>query len=56
MRRILALTIAFATATTFIAAEQSQPASATYQLPPQAIVDILDAAPPPTPIGWRSAS
>ena len=48
MRRLTALTIALAAATTWIAAEQSQPANSSYQLPPQVIVDILDAPPPPT--------
>ena len=47
MRRSIALIIAVATATVLTAAQQ-QPAPATYQLPPQVIVDILDAAPPPT--------
>jgi dipeptidyl aminopeptidase/acylaminoacyl peptidase len=48
MRRIYALSIAVVTATSLITAEQPQ-SVATYQLPPQSIVDILDAAPPPTP-------
>ena len=47
MRRLIAFSIAVATATT-LAAQQPQPSVATYQLPPQAIVDILDAPPPPT--------
>ena len=47
MRRLLALVIAIAATTTWLTA-QSQPAAVTYQLPPQAIVDILDAPPPPT--------
>jgi dipeptidyl aminopeptidase/acylaminoacyl peptidase len=48
MRRFLALTIAVASATVWISAQQPQPASVTYQTPPQVIVDILDAPPPPT--------
>jgi hypothetical protein len=47
MRRLVALTIALATATAWLSA-QSQPATPGYQLPPQEIVDILDAPPPPT--------
>ena len=47
MRRLIALTIALATATASISA-QSQTATPGYQLPPKEIVDILDAAPPPT--------
>src|SRR5262245_17424993 len=51
MRRshLLALVTALvATATVWVSA-QSAPAGATgYQLPPKVIVDILDAAPPPT--------
>jgi dipeptidyl aminopeptidase/acylaminoacyl peptidase len=48
MRRLFALSIAVATATVWVAAEQPQSA-VTYQVPPQVIVDILDAPPPPTP-------
>jgi dipeptidyl aminopeptidase/acylaminoacyl peptidase len=48
MRRLVALTIAVATATAWVTAQQPQ-STATYQLPPQVIVDILDASPPPTP-------
>ena len=48
MRRLLALSIAVVTATTWTSAQQTPSSAATYQLPPQAIVDILDAAPPPT--------
>jgi dipeptidyl aminopeptidase/acylaminoacyl peptidase len=47
MRRLIALTIAFATATAWISA-QTQSATPGYQLPPKEIVDILDAPPPPT--------
>jgi dipeptidyl aminopeptidase/acylaminoacyl peptidase len=47
MRRTLALAIALAATTTWLTA-QSQPAAVTYQVPPQVIVDILDAPPPPT--------
>jgi dipeptidyl aminopeptidase/acylaminoacyl peptidase len=48
MRRLLALTIAVVTTTTWSSAQQSQPGAVTYQLPPKVIVDILDAPPPPT--------
>jgi dipeptidyl aminopeptidase/acylaminoacyl peptidase len=48
MRRLIALTITLATATVWITAQQPQSTAVTYQLPPQAIVDILDAPPPPT--------
>ena len=47
MRRLIALTIALATATAGISA-QTQTATPGYQLPPKEIVDILDAPPPPT--------
>ena len=46
--RLVALTIAFATASAWLSAQaQPRPAASSYQLPPQVIVDILDAAPPP---------
>jgi dipeptidyl aminopeptidase/acylaminoacyl peptidase len=48
MRRLTALTLALALTGTWLLAAQPQPAAATYQLPPQVIVDILDAPPPPT--------
>jgi dipeptidyl aminopeptidase/acylaminoacyl peptidase len=50
MRRIrfVAATLAFATATVWVSAQQGQPATPGYLLPPKVIVDILDAAPPPT--------
>ena len=48
MRRLVALSIAVATATAWVTAQQPRSTS-TYQLPPQVIVDILDAPPPPTP-------
>ena len=47
MRRLIALTIALATATAWISA-QTPTATPGYQLPPKEIVDILDAPPPPT--------
>jgi dipeptidyl aminopeptidase/acylaminoacyl peptidase len=48
MRRLIALSIALTVTTTFTLAQQPQSSATTYQVPPQAIVDILDAAPPPT--------
>jgi dipeptidyl aminopeptidase/acylaminoacyl peptidase len=48
MRRLIALVTVVATSSIWVAAEQQQPTVATYQVPPQAIVDILDAPPPPT--------
>ena len=47
MRRLIALTLTLATATVWISA-QTQTATPGYLLPPKEIVDILDAAPPPT--------
>jgi dipeptidyl aminopeptidase/acylaminoacyl peptidase len=48
--RLVALTITIATTSALLSAQaQPRPASTGYQLPPQAIVDMLDAAPPPTP-------
>jgi hypothetical protein len=45
--RLVALTIAIATTSALLSAQgQPRPASSGYQLPPQAIVDMLDAAPP----------
>lgn len=46
--RLVALTIALATATAWLSAQQPQPAPTGYLLPPKVVVDILDAAPPPT--------
>jgi dipeptidyl aminopeptidase/acylaminoacyl peptidase len=46
MRRLLVLIVLAASATVWVSA-QSAPATG-YQLPPKVIVDILDAAPPPT--------
>ncbi|HXG87569.1 MAG TPA: prolyl oligopeptidase family serine peptidase [Vicinamibacterales bacterium] len=50
MRRIhlAALVVTFATAVAPLTARQSPAATSGYLLPPKAIVDILDAAPPPT--------
>ena len=45
MRRFIALTIALATATVWTSAQQS--VTPGYQLPPNEIVNILDAPPPP---------
>ena len=48
--RLIALTIAIATTSALLSAQgQPRPATTGYQLPPQVIVDMLDAAPPPTP-------
>jgi dipeptidyl aminopeptidase/acylaminoacyl peptidase len=47
MRRLIALTIALATASAWTSA-QTQNATPGYQLPPKEIVAILDAPPPPT--------
>ena len=48
--RLVALTIAIATTSALLSAQgQPRPAATGYQLPPQVIVDMLDAAPPPTP-------
>ena len=49
MRRLIALPLAVVATSTWLAAQPQQPAAVTYQLPPQVIVDILDATPPPTP-------
>ena len=48
--RLVAVTLAIATATAWVSAQGNRAQSATpgYLLPPKAIVDILDAAPPPT--------
>ena len=47
--RLVALTIAIATTSALLSAQgQPRPAATGYQLPPQVIVDMLDAAPPPT--------
>jgi dipeptidyl aminopeptidase/acylaminoacyl peptidase len=46
--RLIALTIALATTTTWLSAQQAQTATSGYLLPPKEIVAILDAAPPPT--------
>ena len=46
--RLVAITIVCVTASTWLAAQAQPPAASGYQLPPKAIVDILDAAPPPT--------
>ena len=47
-RKLVALTMAGVTASAWLSAQaQPQPAVSGYQLPPKAIVDILDAAPPP---------
>ena len=48
--RFVAATLAIATATVWVSAagQQGQSATPGYLLPPKAIVDILDAAPPPT--------
>jgi dipeptidyl aminopeptidase/acylaminoacyl peptidase len=48
MRRLFALTLALALATSWTAAQQPQPATTGYVQPPKVIVDILDAPPPPT--------
>ncbi len=46
--RLVALTIAIATTSALLSAQgQPRPATTGYQLPPQVIVDMLDAAPPP---------
>ncbi|MET0211417.1 MAG: S9 family peptidase, partial [Vicinamibacterales bacterium] len=46
--RLVALTIAIATTSALLSAQgQPRPAATGYQLPPQVIVDMLDAAPPP---------
>jgi dipeptidyl aminopeptidase/acylaminoacyl peptidase len=45
--RLVALSLSLVAMTAAISARQTQPASTTYQVPPKAIVDILDAAPPP---------
>ncbi|MDP1571412.1 MAG: prolyl oligopeptidase family serine peptidase [Vicinamibacterales bacterium] len=44
--RLLSVGVALISATAWVGA-QSQPAAPAYQLPPQVIVDILDAPPPP---------
>ena len=46
--RLVALTLALATATTWLSAQQTSPATSGYLLPPKVVVDILDAPPPPT--------
>ena len=48
--RFVAATLAIATATVWVSAagQQGQSATPGYLLPPKAIVDILDAPPPPT--------
>ena len=50
MRRslVLALVLAVSGSATVWVSAQSAPAATGYQLPPKVIVDILDAAPPPT--------
>jgi len=47
MRQLLVLA-ALGCVTTGIAAQSSQPAATGYLVPPKAIVDVLDAPPPPT--------
>jgi dipeptidyl aminopeptidase/acylaminoacyl peptidase len=46
--RVLAIGLTFATASVWVSAQGQPPGQPGYQLPPKAIVDILDAAPPPT--------
>ncbi len=47
--RLAALTIVAMAASAWLSAQaQPQPAASGYQLPPKVIIDILDAAPPPT--------
>jgi hypothetical protein len=47
MRKVLVL-VAVGCVSTALIAQTSQPAASGYLLPPKAIVDILDAPPPPT--------
>jgi dipeptidyl aminopeptidase/acylaminoacyl peptidase len=46
--RLVAVTLSFVAATAWVSAQQAQPASTGYLLPPKAVVDILDAPPPPS--------
>ena len=48
--RLVAFALAIVTTSALLSAQgQPRPQAATYRLPPQVIVDMLDAAPPPTP-------
>ena len=46
--RVLAIGLTFATASVWVSAQGQPQGHPGYQLPPKAIVDILDAPPPPT--------